>query len=360
MKMALRLARRGLGQVFPNPAVGCVLVKNESTCHVVGRGWTQPGGRPHAEVEAIRRAGKLAHGSTAYITLEPCNHFGKTSPCTTALIKAGIKKVYIATKDPDKRVSGRGIKALQEAGVTVMLGLLKSEAKILNAGFFSRIKHNRPLISWKVASSIDGKIATNSGESKWITNNLSRTHGHLLRAENDAILTSARTIKIDNPQLTCRLPGMEKRSPQPVVIDQNLKIPTVSNLFKQNQKPWIYAATDACCQKKDRLEQLGAQIFLIPKDSNKKLNLTEVASHLAQKGITRVLIECGGVLASSFLNENLIDKIFWFRSSKLIGNKGLSAVGELNVTRIEDAMQFSPEETTSLDNDCLSVFQRII
>ena len=207
MRAALALARRGLGNAWPNPAVGCVLVKEG---RVIGRGWTQPGGRPHAETEALRRAGDAARGATAYVTLEPCSHHGRTPPCCEALAEAGIARVVMAMRDPDPRVNGRGLAMLRGAGIAVEEGLLEAEARALNAGFFRRIQAGMPVVTLKLASTLDGRIATASGESRWITGAAARREVHALRARHDAILVGSGTVLADDPDLTCRIPGMER------------------------------------------------------------------------------------------------------------------------------------------------------
>ena len=222
MAVALRLAERGLGSAWPNPAVGCVLVRDG---RVVGRGWTQPGGRPHGEVEALRRAGDAALGATAYVSLEPCAHYGRTPPCTMALLQAGMRRVVAATVDPDPRVDGRGIEQLRQAGVEVSVGLCRAEAEAINAGFILRVRAGRPLVTLKLATSLDGRIATRSGESQWITGEQARARGHLLRASHDAIMIGSGTALADDPALTCRLPGLEDRSPVRIVLDGRLASP---------------------------------------------------------------------------------------------------------------------------------------
>ncbi|MBT3397327.1 MAG: bifunctional diaminohydroxyphosphoribosylaminopyrimidine deaminase/5-amino-6-(5-phosphoribosylamino)uracil reductase RibD, partial [Alphaproteobacteria bacterium] len=216
MRSALALAQRGLGQVWPNPSVGCVLVKDG---HPIGRGWTQPGGRPHAETEALARAGDRARGATAYVTLEPCAHHGETPPCAAALVEAGVAKVVVACRDPDTRVNGGGIDALKSAGIDVVEGVLETDAIDLNIGFFTRVQSDRPMVTLKLAASIDGRIATSAGKSKWITGPGARAHGHGLRARHDAVLVGAGTVNADDPELTCRLPGMTGRSPVRVILE---------------------------------------------------------------------------------------------------------------------------------------------
>ena len=260
---ALALAERGLGAVWPNPAVGCVLVAGDQ---VVGRGWTQPGGRPHAESEALARAGAAARGATAYVSLEPCAHHGETPPCTDALIAAGIARVVVALVDPDPRVSGKGIEGLEAAGIAVSTGVRAEDAEDLNRGFLKRVIEGRPLVTLKVATSLDGRIATGGGDSKWITGEAARRRAHLLRAQNDAILVGARTAMLDRPRLTCRLPGLEDRSPIRIVADRRLRLPLTDPLVAEAGDPptWLFTIQGA--------------------DSRA----------LGERGLTRVLVEGGG------------------------------------------------------------------
>ncbi|MCK5275514.1 MAG: bifunctional diaminohydroxyphosphoribosylaminopyrimidine deaminase/5-amino-6-(5-phosphoribosylamino)uracil reductase RibD, partial [Alphaproteobacteria bacterium] len=220
MRAALALAGRGLGRVWPNPAVGCVLVDRDG--RVTGRGWTQPGGRPHAETEALARAGGAAKGATAYVTLEPCVHHGQTPPCADALIEAGVARVIAATEDPDPRVKGGGLGRLRDAGIAVEAGLLREEAELLNAGYLMRQREGRPVVTLKLATTLDGRIATHAGESRWITGEAARARGHMMRARHDAIMVGIGTALADNPTLTCRLPGLEDRSPVRIVVDARL------------------------------------------------------------------------------------------------------------------------------------------
>jgi diaminohydroxyphosphoribosylaminopyrimidine deaminase/5-amino-6-(5-phosphoribosylamino)uracil reductase len=240
MDAALSLARRGLGRVWPNPAVGCVLVaRGGSGSRVVGRGWTQPGGRPHAEAEALARAGDQARGATAYVTLEPCSHYGKTPPCAEALVAAGVQRVVAAIEDPDPRVSGRGLKALQAAGIEVAVGTGAAAALEINAGFLTRIAHGRPMVALKLATTLDGRIALANGASRWITGSEARQRAHLLRANHDAILVGTGTVAADDPQLTCRLAGLEGRSPVRVVLDRSLRLPAAARVFDGAVPTWV-------------------------------------------------------------------------------------------------------------------------
>src|SRR5919202_715739 len=227
MRAALALARRGLGNTWPNPSVGCVVVRDG---RVVGRGWTQPGGRPHAETEALARAGDASKGATAYITLEPCCHWGQTPPCTDALLVAGVARVVVAMEDPDPRVLGDGIDRLRSAGIEVTVGVCADEAAELNAGFTKRIVEGRPLTTLKLATTLDGRIATHRGESQWITGPAARERAHALRADHDAIMVGSNTVLVDNPLLTCRLPGLEHRSPVRLVVDSRLRVPLTARL----------------------------------------------------------------------------------------------------------------------------------
>ncbi|MEM7025519.1 MAG: bifunctional diaminohydroxyphosphoribosylaminopyrimidine deaminase/5-amino-6-(5-phosphoribosylamino)uracil reductase RibD [Pseudomonadota bacterium] len=337
MAVALRLAERGLGRVWPNPAVGCVLVLDG---RIVGRGWTQPGGRPHAEVEALRRAGEAALGATAYVSLEPCAHYGRTPPCTMALLQAGVRRVVVATLDPDARVDGRGVEQLRQAGVEVSLGVGRAEAEAINAGFFLRVRAGRPLVTLKVATSLDGMIATRAGESQWITGDLARARGHLLRARHDAIMIGSGTALADDPSLTCRLTGLEDRSPVRVVLDRQVRLSPDSKLATSasNVPTWLFTGQSATPSALAGLHERGIDTVAVGLDSMGRLDIAEVLSALAERGITRVLVEGGASLAASFLRARLVDRLAWFRAPKLIGGDGRPAVGELGIDAISDAL----------------------
>ena len=241
LRRAIRLAMNGRGAVEPNPMVGCVIVKDG---RVVGRGWTQPGGRPHAETEALRRAGAAATGATAYVSLEPCSHHGRTPPCAEALIAAGIARVVAAGEDPDPRVSGSGLARLRQAGIAIETGLCAEEAAELNAGFLCRVTKGRPLVTLKLATSLDGRIATATGQSRWITGPAARERAHLLRATHDAVLVGTGTALADDPLLTCRLPGLEHRSPVRIALDRTLRLPATLRLFAgARETPRLLAAS---------------------------------------------------------------------------------------------------------------------
>jgi diaminohydroxyphosphoribosylaminopyrimidine deaminase/5-amino-6-(5-phosphoribosylamino)uracil reductase len=360
MQAALGLAQRSLGQVAPNPAVGCILVRPDLGDRVVGRGWTQSGGRPHAETEALRRAGELAKGATAYVTLEPCSHTGQTAPCADALINAKVKRVVIAMQDPDPRVSGRGITKLKEAGLEVKTKVLKSESELLNIGFINKIQLHIPSFSWKIATSLDGKIATASGHSKWITEPGARQVGHLLRAKNDAIIIGIGTALVDDPDLTCRLPGCKEISPIRIVVDSQLRLPLTHKLVisAQQFETWVFTSKNPNPEKSATLQNAGISIFKCDESLDGHLDIKKLCKKLAEKGITRVLIEGGSELSSSFLKHDLIDQIFWFRAPKIIGSDGLHAAKYLNILKIDDTRAFTQQGTCDIGPDRLEIYHR--
>lgn len=317
MHHALRLAARGLGNTWPNPAVGAVVVKDGV---VVGRGWTARGGRPHAETIALTEAGRDAQDAILYVTLEPCAHHGKTPPCTEAIIRAGIKRVVSACSDPNPLVAGKGYTQLRAAGIEVIEEVYEAEALRLNEGFFSVMKRKRPFVTLKVATSLDGKIATAKGESKWITGEASRKRGHYFRATHDAIITGIGTVDLDNPELTCRLPGRLADSPQRVVVDSQLKISPKSKIFPA----WIFTSKKDPKSKK-ALAEKGARVFTVPR-IGKNLALDAILTTLAEEGITRLMVESGYGLTSAFIEQQLADRIYWFRAPLIVGEKGLSAI----------------------------------
>ena len=360
MQLALSLARRGLGNVWPNPAVGCVLLRDDLNNQIVGRGWTQGGGRPHGETEAIKRAQELAQGSIAYITLEPCNHQGETPPCSEALIKAGVKRCVIATKDPDPRVLGSGIKRLREAGIEIETGVCEDDARHLNAGFFMRINRGRPLFTQKTATTLDGRIATASGDSKWITGVTARSFAHGLRASHDAIMVGIGTALADQPSLTCRLPGLEDQSPVRIVADTSLRISSDSNIVKTatNIPTWIITSTGVNLDRCDELKSLGVIVIKIAVGKDGRLDLIELANELGKRGLTRVLVESGGELAAALAKHNLIDQLAWFRSAKLVGGDGLSSFGAFGINDITKSPSFYRESLLSVGEDILEIYSR--
>jgi len=318
MQAALSLAQRNLGQTWPNPAVGAIVVKNG---RIIGQGYTGRGGRPHAETIALAQAGETAHGATLYVTLEPCAHQGQTPPCTDAIIKAGIKKCVVACGDPNPQVNGKGIAQLKSADVEVTENICAAEAREINRGFFSVMQKKRPFIAMKIATSLDGKITLpplplgegrgegphpnllpkGEGTKQWLTGLAARNYGHKLRSQFDAIATGIGTVLADDPLLTCRLPGLEDRSPVRVIFDRQNRLPKDSQLAKtaKDVPLWIFNTT-----------------------------IEETLKSLTEKGITRLLIEAGAKLSMAFLQSGLVDRIYWFRAPIIVGEKGLSAFSE--------------------------------
>src|SRR5215471_2630049 len=325
MRHALGLAARALGRVAPNPAVGCVIVSKRG--HIVGRGWTQPGGRPHAETVALAQAGGQARGRTVYVTLEPCSHHGVTAPCVDALIAAGVARVVAAVQDPDKRVNGEGFLKLEAAGIALTRGVCEAEARALNAGFFNSQLERRPLIALKIAESADGFVAGAGGNSKWITSVEARRHGHLLRAQHEVIMVGIGTALADDPLLTCRLPGLEHRSPLRAVLDTRLRLSPGSQLVRTARDVPVMVFT-AEAEGGDELAAQGVEIVRGKKDPHGRLELDFVFGHLAAK--TRVLVEGGPTLHAALLNQGLVDKVHIYRAPKLLGEGSKSALGALD------------------------------
>lgn len=361
MRAALMLARRGLGAVSPNPAVGCVLVRRR---HVVGRGWTQPGGRPHAEAEALRRAGDAASGATAYVTLEPCAHHGETPPCADALVAAGIARAVIALGDPDSRVAGAGIERLRAAGIETETGLCEAEAAELNAGYLMRVGHGRPLVTLKVATSLDGRIATHSGASQWITGATARRFAHGLRAGHDAVLVGAGTAVQDNPSLTCRLPGMESRSPVRVVLDGRMRLPLTHELVKtaRDVPTWMvtFAPADPeAAERRKAYAMSGVQMIDVGADADGNPDIDAVLRELARRGITRLLVEGGGRIAAALLKSALVDRLVWFRAPRLVGGDGIPAAAGFGVDKLADAADFSLVSTQPVGEDVMETYRYV-
>lgn len=360
MLAALALARRGLGNVWPNPAVGCVLVRPDLDHRTVGRGWTQASGRPHAETEALSRAGDLAKDATAFVTLEPCDHQGQTGPCTQALIKAGIGAAVIAAEDPDPRVSGAGIKRLKEAGIEVSVGVCEHQARALNAGYFIRVTQGRPLFTLKTATTLDGRVATAKGQSKWITGAPARAFAHGLRADHDAIMIGIGTALADEPALTCRLPGLEDRSPVRIVADSRLRLPPQGSLARTAKEvaTWVITAGGAEKSKCKALEDKGVEVIEAETGADGRPDLGWLATELGRRGLTRVLVESGGDLAAALVKADLIDRLAWFRSPKLIGGDGRGAVAAFGIDAIADAPAFARDSIFDAGADVLETYRR--
>jgi len=307
MQHALMLARRGLGQVHPNPAVGCVLVNDGI---VVGRGWTQPSGRPHAETIALKQAGEKARGATAYVTLEPCAHEGHTGSCALALAEAGIERAVIALRDPDPRVDGKGLAILKAASIRIDDGVLLAEAEQLNMGFLYRVTKNRPMFTVKAATTNDGRMITRTDEPRWITGEQARDYGHMLRATHDAILVGINTVLKDDPMLNCRLEGLEKRSPIRIILDSAARLPLDSKLVQTANDYPVWLITNQANAATQKLEDKGVVCIFV---ENTHV-IENVAKKLASQGLTRVLVEGGPTLISAFMKANVVDYFAWFRA----------------------------------------------
>lgn len=358
IKVALALARRGLGMVWPNPSVGCVIVGGG---RVVGRGWTRPGGRPHGETEALRRAGGQAAGATAYVSLEPCAHHGETPPCADALAAAGIIRVVAAVEDPDPRVAGRGMARLRDAGIDVALGVRADDARAVNAGFFMRIIAGRPLFTLKTATSLDGRIATAGGESQWITGEAARRRGHLLRASHDAIMVGIRTVLADDPTLDCRLPGLAGRSPVRIVVDGELRLPLSSRLAitAKDQPTWVLTVAGGDDARRRELAALGVRLIEVDADGDGLVNLDAAATALGAAGLTRVLVEGGARLSAAMIGRGLADRLTWFRNARLIGGDGLPAMAGLGVETLGGAPAWRRLSLITAGDDVMETYERI-
>lgn len=357
MAAALALARRGLGRTWPNPNVGCVIVKDG---RVVGRGWTQAGGRPHAETEALGRAGAAARGAIAYVTLEPCSHTGRTPPCADALVAAGIARAVVAVGDPDPRVDGRGVARLRQAGIAVSEGVGRAAAAALNEGFFRRVRDGRPLVTLKLATSLDGRIALANGESRWITGPEARRRGHLLRAEHDAILVGSGTALADDPDLTCRLPGLEDRSPVRIVADARLRLPLAARLVREAVAvpTWLLTAPGHTAERLAPYAAAGVEILPVPAGPAGGLDPAAALAALGGRGITRLLVEGGGRLAAALLGAGLVDRLAWFRAARVIGGDGRPAVAALDLPSLAAAPGFRREAVMALGDDLLETYAR--
>ncbi|MDP3194904.1 bifunctional diaminohydroxyphosphoribosylaminopyrimidine deaminase/5-amino-6-(5-phosphoribosylamino)uracil reductase RibD [Tabrizicola sp.] len=353
MAHALRLAARGLGNVWPNPAVGCVLVKDGL---VVGRGWTQPGGRPHAEVRALQQAGTAAKGATAYVTLEPCAHHGHTPPCAEALIASGVACVVTALTDPDPRVSGKGHQMLRAAGIAVTEGVMRAEASRLNAGFLKRVARGLPFVTLKLAATLDGRIATSSGESRWITGPQSRRKVHALRLAHDAVMVGSGTALTDDPDLTVRDLGAQ-RQPVRIVLDRLLRHDPDSRLGRSSSAGPVWLVHGPLAEQARRAAWAATGATLIEvAEGEGGLDLAAALSALAWKGITRVLGEGGGTLAAGLVKAGLADELALFTGAVLIGADGRPALGELCLAALADASRPVLRETQVLGPDLYSLW----
>ena len=368
MRTALRMARRGLGQTAPNPAVGAVIA-DEATGEVIARGWTQPGGRPHAETEALGRAGARARGATLYVTLEPCAHHGVTPPCADAILAAGVTRVVIGVEDPDARTAGQGIARLRGAGVAVDVGVMADEARWVTLGHILRVTERRPLVQLKLALGPDGSVPRGrGGQPAWVTGPEARAQGHLLRAEADAILVGAKTVADDDPELTCRLPGLEQRSPDRIVLSHDLSLPRQAKLFNSvgAGRVWVFCGADADGERRAALGASGVDVITVSSTSE-GVSLREVTETLAARGTTRLLVEGGPTVWRAFSDAGLVDEAVLFVAGKR--EKGQdpelgSAVGRRALAPQEILRQFAPAsnlvlaDTRAIGDDHRHEFRR--
>jgi diaminohydroxyphosphoribosylaminopyrimidine deaminase/5-amino-6-(5-phosphoribosylamino)uracil reductase len=356
MRLALALGRRGLGRTWPNPAVGAVVVKDGI---IVGRGWTQPGGRPHAETEALRRAGAAAGGATLYVTLEPCSHHGKTPPCADAIIAAGIARVVSAMVDPNPEVAGAGHWRMAEAGIVVEVGIGAEEARRDHAGHIRRVQDGRPHVTLKLAVSADGKAGLSGRRPAAITGGRARNRVHLMRAMSDAVLTGIGTVLADDPLLTCRLPGMADSSPVRIVLDSMLRIPPTSRLVATaRQTPlWVVNGEAASRAREGVLVAHGVDV-LHATGANGRLGLAAVLKLLAERGITRLMVEAGPVLTAAFLRADLVDEAALLRAPSTIGPDGIDALDGLPLSALTRSPRLRAVGSEAIGADMIETFER--
>jgi diaminohydroxyphosphoribosylaminopyrimidine deaminase/5-amino-6-(5-phosphoribosylamino)uracil reductase len=359
MQLALTLGKRGQGRTWPNPAVGAVIVKDGV---IIGRGWTQPGGRPHAEPVALAQAGDAAHGATLYVTLEPCSHFGKSPPCADAIVAAGIARVVAAIEDPNPEVAGQGHARLRAAGIRVDVGLCAEQAARDHAGHFRRIRDKRPHVVLKLAVSPDDRIAAAGRKPVAVTGEMVRSRVHLLRAQCDAVLVGMGTVIADDPELTCRLPGMMKRSPVRVVLDRALRMSGNSRLVHSARTTplWVMTSNLSEAPAAMALGAAGAQVLRVPTTTSPPpgLDLLAALQCLAEKGITRLLVEGGSKVASSFVAAGLVDEVWLFRGAKPIGDDGIAALDALPLSAITGSRDFVQRASETIENDILTIYER--
>jgi diaminohydroxyphosphoribosylaminopyrimidine deaminase / 5-amino-6-(5-phosphoribosylamino)uracil reductase len=354
MALAFTLGRRGLGGTWPNPAVGAVIVKDGV---ILARGWTQAGGRPHAEIEALRRAKKDAQGATMYVTLEPCSHQGKSPPCADAITKAGIARVVSALEDPNPEVASKGHEKLRAKGVTVEVGLGGDEARRVHAGHIARITKQRPHVLLKLAMSSDSKVGLAGRKPAAISGEAARARVFRVRAQCDAILVGIGTVLSDNPQLTCRLPGMEQRSPVRVVLDAQLRLPLSTSLVAtvRETPTWVFASREASSIAGDILQQRGCKVFRVDGE-NGRLDLNQVLKTLAAEGISRLMVEGGPTVAASLAAADLVDEAVLLRSDKPIGDDGIAPLEGMALDVLTSRLTARGSE--KLGPDTLETYER--
>ncbi len=357
MARAIELAARGRGRTSPNPIVGCVLVRSKK---IVGEGYHRKIGGAHAEVEALRVAGDQAKGATAYITLEPCNHHGRTPPCTDALIAAGVKRVVVGIRDPNPVVSGRGLRRLRAAGIDVSVGLCASACKELIADYLVWRNEARPMITLKIAQSLDGRVATASGESQWITGDAARKHGHMLRAQHDAMMVGVGTVLADDPKLTCRVRG--GRDPTRIVLDTHARTPVDSHIVraaKTSKAPtWIVLGEGAPQSRVAALSHAGVHVITCELGLDGRVELNACLKALAARDILSVLVEGGPCVSASMLRADVVDRIMLYQAPMFLGAPGKASVGDVNIVLLNDVMRFTCVQTQLLGDDVLLEMRR--
>ncbi len=360
MALALALGRRGLGRTWPNPAVGAVIVRrNGDLPLIVGRGWTQPAGRPHAEIEVLRRAGEAARGGTLYVTLEPCSHHGKSPPCADAVISAGVARVVSALEDPNPEVAGAGHARLRAAGVAVEVGVGAEEARHDHAGHLRRMRDGRPHVALKLAISADGKVAAAGRKPVAITGEPVRERVHLMRAQSDAVMVGIGTALSDDPLLTCRLPGMAASSPIRIVLDSGLRLPLGSRLVRSAREVpvWVVAATAASRVTEKALTAEGVTVVRAA-DANGPLDLAAALKLIAARGITRLMVEGGPTLAAALLAADLIDEAVLFDSPQVVGAEGIDALEGMPLAALTQSPRLKRVVRESVGADTRTVFER--
>jgi diaminohydroxyphosphoribosylaminopyrimidine deaminase/5-amino-6-(5-phosphoribosylamino)uracil reductase len=357
MSLALSLGARGLGRTWPNPAVGAVVVRDGV---IVGRGWTQPGGRPHAETEALRCAGAAARGATMYVTLEPCSHHGKTPPCADAIIAAGLSRVVSALEDPNPKVAGQGHARLQAHGIAVDVGIGAEQARRAHVGHIRRIRDGRPHVMLKLAVSADGKAGLAGGRPVAITGERARDRVHMMRAESDAILIGVGTALADDPQLTCRLPGMEERSPVRVVLDSKLTLPLMSRLVETARETpvWVITGPHAKAAAENALLDRGVAVLRMDAAPG-RLDLGKALALLGERGITRLMVEGGPAVAASFVAADLVDEAVLLRSPKPIGADGVPALDGAPLTALTQSSHLQSAGRETLGDDLVERYERV-
>lgn len=351
MQRALALAEQGRATVSPNPMVGCVIVQQGT---VVGEGWHERPGGPHAEIVALEQARAQAQGATAYVTLEPCNHHGRTPPCSEALIRAGVAQVVIAARDPNPTAAG-GSEQLEAAGIRVMTGVLEDDARTQNEVFFTVHQKRRPFVLYKTAMSLDGKIATRTGASRWITGEAARARVHSWRAELDAIAVGVNTVLHDDPRLTCRLPGA--RSPIKIIFDSVARTPVDAALFEADEhahpaEVFVMTTSAAPEARRQALQARGAKVIALPAEHGRS-RVGAALEHLHRQGVNSILLEGGGTLAWSFFEAQAVDRVAVFIAPKLLGGSGASPLAGLGVSGLEEALRLETFQTETLAQDLL-------